>query len=289
MLRCPTQGHTDDEVSTARSAPKVWQGRAFGVVRRLPGALHLLAVGAGPGPLAVEAHDAELQAVVLHHLAGDEFLHLREDRLLHASRGLLREQAVQRGVAGAPASQPEGTSGAQSEIGEEVLRSPQAPTADGERRRQSAENALGGRGPPTGTPEGHRPPRSQGMSACLSARRACAPLIDMISCLLASSRLREFGRLGGGAHRLHPSRLRGGDDRRGGSRRRSSRSGNGARDHRQAVHRTKPGHQIGPAGSGGVPGAGRHFRAGARIRSGGPRRAHLPPRPSAPPSHRQGP
>jgi hypothetical protein len=44
----------------------------------------------------------------------------------------------------------------------------------------------------------------RGMSACLNARRACASVINMISYLSASLRLRELGRLGGGACRLHP-------------------------------------------------------------------------------------
>jgi hypothetical protein len=72
----------------------------------------------------------------------------------------------------------------------------------------------------------------------------------MISCLSASSRLREFGRLGGwGPLGSTPSLLRGGDDRRGRSRRRSRRSGNRGCGRRSATRATKLAPAAVPAGS----------------------------------------
>ena len=54
-----------------------------------------------------------------------EPLHLREDRLLEADGRLHGEEAVQGGVAGAPASEAQGAARAQAKVGQEVLCLPQ--------------------------------------------------------------------------------------------------------------------------------------------------------------------
>ena len=126
--------------SGAERSERLYRG-AIAVVGRLDGARHPLTVNAGPGPLAVETDHPDVKTVVLHHLAGDEIFHLGEEGLLEASRGLLGQETVQRGVARGPAAEPERAPGAQAEIGEEVLRATQAPAADGERGGQAAQQA----------------------------------------------------------------------------------------------------------------------------------------------------
>jgi len=92
---------------------------------------------------------------------------------------------------------------------------------------------------------------SQGMSACRSARRACASVIGMISCSSACLFHWRDGRLGGwGPRGSTPLSLARGDDRRSRFRRRSCRSGIGGCSHGQGSRATKPSHHLRASGIG---------------------------------------